>query len=484
MADHADDDELLAAASGGGAVAGGAGHPDDDALLAAAGGGDPTEGRPRGFLGSGGAGPGSVDPDEMPVTELPKVGMDRLSRHPKAMTDSDRAAAQARGASESHTDDPGVQAIIGGTLGAGAAALVPGAAATGAALKARQVAQGAVAGGTASKAQGGDFVTGAALGGALPTVPLIGRALTKAAQSSAAAARSIGEGAIERSAARGPVPTANVTAAVKKALAKASEHGHIGTPGALERGAIVGADEAAAALARRLGVKPASPVVAADTPATAVNEPVGPAQAAGWDPEGWRHDIAAKPSAVEPAAAPAASEAPAAAEAANADPIAVAREALRDPAVTPAQADALKKAIAGYEEKAKRIGPKPAPRSSEAATPEAPPEASDPASSGARPEQWGGRPSNTARPAPEWAPSDADAKFAKGLNMSVDAYRDMMRRRSPYLASVERLARAARSATSVDDFVREASSAGLPAKEAERIYLAAHPRAAESEATP
>lgn len=356
---------------------------------------DDTPAPPPGLIGSRGLGPGSIAPD-LDATELPKVGMDRFAAHPVGMTDTERKAAQARGARESHTDDPGVQAIIGGLAGAGVSNLIgAGAGAVGAAGRLSRVAQGAGAGGTASKVQGGDFTTGALLGGGGAAVPEVAGALGAGARAAGALARRAGEGSIERSAAGG-----GAVERLKDVAGHAWKSGHVMLPTA-RAGAIV-ADEGVAAIARRL-LKERGPAAAEAAP---VAEPVGPAQSAAWDPEGWKHDQAPPPAEVAPVA--------------GEDPnIAAAREALKT--ATPAQADALKKAIAGYQERAARTE---APSLGDKAA-----ALQEVRSSGARPEVWGGRPANVG-PVPVWEPGPGDAKYARGLNMTVDDYRAMMVRRA------------------------------------------------------
>ena len=340
---------------------------------------------------------------------------------------------------------------------------------------------------------------------AAPPVVLVGRTLSKAAKATANVARDIGEGSIERSAARGPVPVGNVIDSVKKTIAKATEDGHMSVPAAAERAAIVSADEAVAAIARRLmkadptevgpmtstewtprrteplppswrpRAKPMAPVDPNAVPPGIVREEVGPLQGAGWDPEGWKYDQA-KP--VTPEVASSKSAVPV-----ELSPIEMARAALKD--ATPAQAEVLKKAIAGYQARAAKAeaaappapaGEPRAPRVDAEEMPAGAVKSPEAIAQKARPEMWGGRPSNVERPAPEWSPGPGDEKFAKKLNMSVDDYRALMTKRSSYNAAVERLARLARSSSNPDEFVRASESAGITAKDARKIWEAAHPQ--------
>lgn len=222
-----------------------------------------------------GYGPGSVDPDEKPVTELGKVrGFGNFAPHPQMSTDSEHDAAMQRAAADSHLDDPGVQAIVGGVLGAGAGELVSSGLGAVAPRTITNIAAKGVEGGVQSKAQGGSFAQGALLGGGTAALPALGRV-------TASAGRSIGESSIARSEERALTSQAPVQDAIKKAAAeikasatKTAQHavlaelaggghsmlGHgvaglsaaknIGLP--IARATGVAADEGIAAIARRV----------------------------------------------------------------------------------------------------------------------------------------------------------------------------------------------------------------------------------------
>jgi hypothetical protein len=119
---------------------------------------------PSGFVSSGGAGPGSIDPDEA-QPDLNVSTLQGLRAH-TTTTPEQRARKLDADASVSHTDDPGVQAIVGGVVGAGAGELAAPllSRAIPAAPRIAQTIKGAVEGAAASKAQGGDATSGAILG--------------------------------------------------------------------------------------------------------------------------------------------------------------------------------------------------------------------------------------------------------------------------------------------------------------------------------
>lgn len=159
-------------------------------------------------------GPGSVDPDEKPITELGKVrGFGNFALHPKISTDSEHDAAMRKAAADSHLDDPGVQAIVGGVLGAGAGELVSSGLGAVAPKTITNIAAKGVEGGVQSKAQGGSFTQGALLGGGTAALPALGRV-------TASAGRSIGESSIARSEERALTSQAPVQDAIKKAAAE------------------------------------------------------------------------------------------------------------------------------------------------------------------------------------------------------------------------------------------------------------------------
>jgi len=219
---------------------------------------------PRGFVGSGGAGPGSVDPDAADP-DLHVSTLQGLRTH-TTTTPEQRARKLAADAEASHTDDPGVQAIAGGIMGAGAGSLIGAVAPAAIGARATNLLQAAGAGGVASTTQGGDFTTGALLGGATAALPAGAGVLRGAGEAAGSAARKLGEEAIERSAARGATPIKDAIKAGGGDLL----HGHVVKP--LVRVGATAADEAGAALARRM-LKPPAPVApAADAPATA---PIG-----------------------------------------------------------------------------------------------------------------------------------------------------------------------------------------------------------------
>lgn len=389
MADHADDDELLAGAAG----ARGASHPDDDALIAAAGDAAVAPAQ-RSFLaeaahraadfGRGVAENTRNIPSTSwkrikenaktlghPFVEAGREVADELTHPMRTLQGAPLARALGYSTPEAvaHHDAVNREAIRG------IQSNVPLAGLAHERLTDFLEADAADAAEAPHAAGAGQVAGMAGLALAPKAVPLVGRTLARAANAAqdatmatAKAARSIGEGAIARSAARGPVPTENVAGAVKETIAHSVKAGHMRGPAALERAATVGADEAVAALARRLIKAPEHEAGPFDndlwTPRR--TEPLP----ASWRPRPGKglpaDELPAAAASIEPTAPPVASEAPRGAVAAPDDPIAMAREALRDPAVTPAQADALKKAIAGYEEKAARVGPKSAPRAAAA----------------------------------------------------------------------------------------------------------------------
>lgn len=350
----------------------------------------------------------------------------------------------------------------------------------------------------APHAHGAGFTLGTALGmagaAAAPTLaPLLGRGLSTAANATQDALLSGAEASVARSAARRAV-TANPVREAATDLAKDLRHhgirhgiaaqlGHMvgGHTGALIGGALsvakpaakligTAADEGFAALSRR-----ALPEAAAAPVAEA--EAAGPLQSAAWDPEGWRSEAPATATAAPETAVAPAEAAPVVAPA-EPEPIKLAREALKDPNIKPDQADALKKAIAGYQAKAARKAPAPETKAEAVAAEPTKPEPP----SEARPEMWGGRPSNVERPAPPFTPSDADAKYAKGIGMTVPAYREMMIRTTQpgYREAVQKLARLAKESTSLDEFASQATAGGLSDADARRLFKVAHPNMAEA----
>lgn len=76
---------------------------------------------------------------------------------------------------------------------------------------------------------------------------------------------------------------------------------------------------------------------------------------------------------------------------------------------------------------------------------------------------------------PIMAAATLGAAAAPEIKRFVDTKAAKLAGSPGYKAAVERVARAAKKATVLTDFVREASAAGLPVAEARRIYLAAHP---------
>lgn len=219
------------------------------------------------------------------------------------------------------------------------------------------------------------------------------RAFGAAAETPGAVAtglRGIGEGAIERSGARGP---GAVKGAAKEALTHLIEKtvtGKIGKVGA------VAADETAAAVARRiLGERRAraAPVV---------------------------EEAAAPP---EPAASPTSDN----------PQIAALQEALKT--ATPAQAEGINQAIAGYEARAAR----PPRAAAEPPAEQLAPSLAERAAA-VKEARIGPKPAPAAAPAPEapraapvevpkWEPSKFDDEYARKLKMPVEKYRAEMQQR-------------------------------------------------------
>jgi hypothetical protein len=330
---------------------------------------DATGGRPRGFAGSGGAGPGSVDPDEKPAKELAtnrKFDPGAYGPHAgdHARTEAQRTAKLDADATASHTDDPGVQMIAGGIMGAGAGSVIgAGARALPLVSRAAPVLEAAGAGGVANNTQGGDFATGALLGGGGAAVPLVGRTLTNAARAGAA-------GSLERSAARAAESSTPVRDAAAEAVADVKKHAMaaggvslgaemLGGHGAISHG-ITGLATAYAVgrpIARAVGVaadEGVARLLRRFSSARGVAEEASPFASEGWTP---RRDTPLAPSwsprvPVAEEAAPGVVEAPpvaAAPPSALDKAIALAKEA-RVGATKPEQ-DAIDKAIAGYEKR-------------------------------------------------------------------------------------------------------------------------------------
>lgn len=378
----------------------------------------------KGFVESGGAGPGSRDTEgESPPIKARPVGLleQAVKGSPGGRGYATEAEDVARGermhAENPIEHDPIAGGVVSGLLGAGAGRLV--APVLGAMLPAG-VARGAVAateGGVASKTQGGDFATGAALGG-LTQLPGVVRG-------AAEGARAVGEGAIERSAVRTAENPAPVKAAVKEATNDIKKHAKEVATAALFGHGVGHGTMANLYAAGRLGIPIAKAgAVAADEGIAAIARRVlGKGGAEG------------------------------AAEVADNPQILQLQDALKT--ASPEQADMINKAIAGLRARAEATH---TPRGTvppiEAIAPTLEERAASfrevpPAAPPARAAAFGGRPPNLE--ATEWTPGPTDERFARQLGLSVEKYRDIMSARNARLAA----ARASPEAFSPDAALRD-----------------------------
>ena len=233
-------------------------------------------------------------------------------------------------------------------------------------------------------------------------------------------------GSVARSEARAPAqgmlfgkPPSPTNAAFKEAGKKIWDTGHYVAP--LAKATAIAADEGLAAIARKIALNKFALRTA--TPAAA---------------EKIQAEIATleHQAAPHPMAAPAEPGAPAA----PVDPtIAKLRAALAE--AEPKDAEVIKGAIAGLEEKAARakpagivdLGPGPLPPEAPPANPAKPAYTAGPSS---RPtNRVGFKAGDDVGTGEPFAPSEADAKYARGLSMSVEDYRAMMTRRSARMAA-------------------------------------------------
>lgn len=300
--------------------------------------------------------------------------------------------------------------------------------------------------------------------------PLVGRGLARAANASQDALLAASEASVARSAARRAVSATPVRDAVKEAAKEASSHAIHKT--------------VAATLAHQL---PGGHYIAPLVAGASVAKPVGKAALTAAD-EGFaalarRAGVGAESVAESPA-------------------LRNLRDALKT--ATPEQAESIKASIAGLERRA-AAGARPA-RAPEpdtvAAEYEPPPsvdieeEAPTYRSEGRTTPAVEGAPERRALPPmeepaaaapPRSTPAGAREPGAPrrpvettGYQRVVDAEdakrRPAEARRSPmYQKAVDRMARAARAATSQRDFVRDAVEGGMDARDARKIWRAAHP---------
>lgn len=245
----------------------------------------------------------------------------------------------------------------------------------------------------------------------------------RAASSTTEVAGGLGRKALARSIQRHLESGTPIRDAVVKALEKGAEHGHLGLTSAVARGGLVAADEAAAGLARRLGMKaveaPTPAVTPAPPPATVAPAvsvaPAAPPAEPAAPPTPASPQIEVQPAPFTPKMGPLGPGASPQVEAL--------RAALKD--ADPKQAKDINAALAKIAEadaaKAARVGPKPAPAAPASG-------AAGPFGTGARPDLWGGRPPPPS-PLPRWTPGPKDETFAKKLGVSLEDYRRLMVKR-------------------------------------------------------